>query len=224
MAFENTYWYRHIIWDWNGTLLDDVHIAISVMNSLLKKRQLPLLDIDRYREMFTFPVKDYYAQLGFDFEKEPFEELAVEFISGFSIGKHRFKLYDETKAVLKGVKELGIGQSILSATQEYELKEFINKLDITEYFENIAGVNDHYGTGKIERGKELLASLELEPARVVLIGDTVHDYEVSKELGCGCLLVSNGHQDYRRISVCNANIVHNLFEVIDYLKGTALVL
>ncbi len=224
MAIENIKHYKHIIWDWNGTLLDDVNIAISAMNCLLKRRNLPLLDTDRYRDVFTFPVKNYYARLGFDFDKEPFEELAFEFISEFSIEKHGFKLHNEAKAVLDNVRRLGIGQSILSASQESELKDFINKLGIPEYFINIAGLNDHYAISKAARGKELLASLNLRPEQVVLIGDTLHDYDVSKELGCDCLLVSNGHQNYKRISSCNANIVKTLSEVIDYLRVKAIAL
>ena len=69
--------YKHIIWDWNGTLLDDVDIVIDCMNSLLKKRNLPLLHVDKYKDIFTFPVKDYYSQLGFDFTTEPFEKTGI---------------------------------------------------------------------------------------------------------------------------------------------------
>ena len=49
--------YRHIIWDFNGTLIDEIDIMIAVMNRLLSRRSLPLLDRDRYRDVFTFPSK-----------------------------------------------------------------------------------------------------------------------------------------------------------------------
>lgn len=57
--FINNKSYRHIIWDWNGTLLDDVDIVIEAMNRLLKRRNMPLLDYYTYKKIFTFPVKDY---------------------------------------------------------------------------------------------------------------------------------------------------------------------
>ena len=59
-----------IIWDWNGTLLNDLDLSVSTINTLLYKRELPLLKNDTYKEVFSFPVKDYYQAVGFDFMKE----------------------------------------------------------------------------------------------------------------------------------------------------------
>ena len=65
--------FEHIIWDWNGTLLDDVDYCRSIINTILIKNNLPQLSFDRYREVFTFPVQDYYKEAGFDFNKVSFE-------------------------------------------------------------------------------------------------------------------------------------------------------
>ena len=66
-----------IIWDWNGTLLDDVDICIDIINELLSIRNQQPLTRSRYREIFTFPVKDYYSKAGFDFTQEPFDKIPV---------------------------------------------------------------------------------------------------------------------------------------------------
>ena len=58
--------YKHIIWDWNGTLLDDTWLCVEGINQALIKRNLTPISEDRYREVFTFPVRDYYKKLGFD--------------------------------------------------------------------------------------------------------------------------------------------------------------
>lgn len=210
--------YKHILWDWNGTLLDDVNIVIDAMNKLLKRRSMPLLDIDKYRNVFTFPVSDYYAQLGFDFASEPFEVLAFEFISEFNSSKYRFKLHEGTETVLKNIRNMGIGQSILSASQEIELIKDVSKLNISDYFLKIAGLNDHFAKSKVKRGRDLIDDIGLEPEDVLLIGDTEHDYEVSRELGCDCLLVSCGHQSRQRISCCSTGIVEDISKVCDFLK------
>ena len=76
---------KYIVWDWNGTLLDDVPASVAVMDRLLHRRGLPGLGgIERYREIFTFPVREYYQAAGLDFEKEPFEALAVEYIEEYN--------------------------------------------------------------------------------------------------------------------------------------------
>ena len=69
---------KHIIWDWNGTLLDDLDVSMDALNSILTKEQLPLvLDKDEYRKYFQFPVIEYYKKVGFDFAKTPFPILSL---------------------------------------------------------------------------------------------------------------------------------------------------
>ena len=210
---------KHIIWDWNGTLLDDVKIVVDAMNSLLIRRKLPLLDMEKYREFFTFPVKAYYDRLGFDFLKEPFEELASEYISEFNSDKYGFKLHKGVEDVLEYVRTMGIGQSILSASKEQELNEILLQMNIKEFFENVAGLGNHYADSKVARGIELLSDLNLKPDDVLLIGDTIHDYEVSRELGCDCLLVCNGHQSQKRLLECSVDIISDITGVINFLES-----
>ena len=74
--------YTHIIWDFNGTILSDMQICIDSVNEMLSRRELETIpDIEAYRRIFDFPVIDYYRRLGFDFSKEPYEELAKTWIN-----------------------------------------------------------------------------------------------------------------------------------------------
>ena len=72
--------YSFIVWDWNGTLLDDAWLCVDVMNRMLKERGMPLKTLEEYRDLFDFPVKDYYSKLGYDFNSDPFDEIGMEFI------------------------------------------------------------------------------------------------------------------------------------------------
>ena len=83
---------RHVIWDWNGTLLDDAWLCVEVMNELLVEHSLPAVDAQRYEALFTFPVVEYYRQLGFDFERTPFEEVGTAFIEGYQARQHECEL------------------------------------------------------------------------------------------------------------------------------------
>jgi phosphoglycolate phosphatase len=84
---------------------------------------MPGIDSKKYREIFDFPVIDYYAKLGFDFSDESFEELTVEFISEYYQRFNECKLFDEVEEVLKKIRDMGISQSILSASKEDVLIE-----------------------------------------------------------------------------------------------------
>ena len=63
---------KTIIWDWNGTLLDDLDLSLESVNILLEERNLPALSVEKYKDIFCFPIVDYYVKAGFDFEKEAF--------------------------------------------------------------------------------------------------------------------------------------------------------
>ena len=71
---------KHIIWDWNGSIVDDAWLFVDLMNVVLKKRGLPKISIADYQETFCFPLEDYYKKLGFDFKKEPYLVPSLEFI------------------------------------------------------------------------------------------------------------------------------------------------
>ena len=75
--------YKHIIWDWNGTLLNDLELCVRMLNQSLSKRNIPNITIQEYKEKFLFPIKTFYESVGFNFDKEPFEDTNIEFHDGF---------------------------------------------------------------------------------------------------------------------------------------------
>ena len=69
MSFElRTIMVKTIIWDWNGTLLDDLDLSLESVNILLEERNLPALSVEKYKDIFCFPIVVYYVKAGFDFE------------------------------------------------------------------------------------------------------------------------------------------------------------
>ncbi|MBP7431337.1 MAG: HAD family hydrolase, partial [Candidatus Hydrogenedentes bacterium] len=77
---DNTHTIRHIVWDWNGTLLDDLDLCLTALHELGRPRGIPPVTLETYRERFTFPVVEYYKALGFDPSPKAFEEAAREWV------------------------------------------------------------------------------------------------------------------------------------------------
>lgn len=201
---------EHIIWDWNGTLLNDVALCTQIINSMLAKRGIKTLSEEEYRTVFTFPVEKYYRDAGFTFENESFETVGTEFIELYNQQIASAGLFSESVTSLNFFKMKNIRQSILSARHVENLKQDMNRFRISGYFQTIFGIENHYAAGKLELGKQLLESLHLAPEKILLIGDTLHDAEVARKLGTQCILVAAGHQSAERLKLANFPIFENL--------------
>ncbi|MCF8359969.1 MAG: HAD family hydrolase [Prolixibacteraceae bacterium] len=207
-----------ILWDWNGTLLNDTAICVKTINELLTERNLPGLSCERYLDVFDFPVKDYYRRIGFDFEKEPFEIPAHRYIELYHSKLHESKLHDGTVEVLEHFRELKYTQLLLSASEIKNLETAIDQFGLREYFDGIAGLDNIYAHSKSDIGIALLEKMGIDPSTACLIGDTLHDREVAEKMGCHCLLVGNGHQSYNRLKNNGAALLKKLEDVPGYFR------
>ncbi|MFA5291678.1 MAG: HAD family hydrolase [Phycisphaerae bacterium] len=209
--------YKHIIWDWNGTLLDDAWLCVEILNRMLVRRKMETTTLARYQTDFDFPVVNYYLRLGFDFNKESFDEIAREYIHDYESQRFRCSLREGVIDVIKALKARGFLQSVLSASQRSSLIEALEMFGLKDFFENVAGLDDYYAHSKVDAGKELLKNLSANNKEILLIGDTTHDYEVACELGADCLLLPAGHQSRERLAGAGAKVCNNLNEALKSL-------
>lgn len=192
--------FQHIIWDWNGTLLDDSWLCRETLNHLLGKRAMPPVSLQDYRDQFEFPVLAYYHKLGFDLEREPFEDLSNEYIDHYNSQRLRARLQPGLPDALERLQRAGLEQSILSAYKHDTLVELVQHYGLETFFAHIAGAADNYAGSKEEAGKDLLHTTGATPAQTLLIGDTLHDAEVASSLGAQCLLLTCGHMAPTRLA------------------------
>ena len=202
--------YHHLIWDWNGTLLDDLDLCIDVMNALLDRRQLPRLHRARYHALFDFPVRTYYERLGFDPVEDSFARLSVEFMSGYDARRLESSLHPAARRVLAAASAAGLRQSILSAYRQETLHEIVQHFGLAAHFDHIAGLPNIHAHSKLALGHELVRRLGIAPAQIHLVGDTLHDLEVARELGVDCALIAAGHHPFERLHASGAPVFPDL--------------
>lgn len=205
---------KHIIWDWNGTLQDDVLAAVVGINVLLKQRGMPLVDIQKHRELFSFPARNYYIALGFDLEKENWDEMSNTFIKAF-LAEPSTDLFDWTIPTLSYFKEHSIGMSLVSAAELKTLIKSVEKYGILHYFDNIVGLTDHGAGSKAENAKSLVSTFDIPLDEIYLIGDTSHDKEVADYVGCNCILVESGYESRERLLKSGAKVIPSIKELPD---------
>ncbi len=184
--------FDHIAWDFNGTLFDDVEIGIASVNLLLSRRGLPeIASVERYRELFTFPIEEYYRRAGFDFTKESYKSVADEWIAEYRRRETEVPLRPDVMPLLSRLRLSGIPQTVLSASEVGFLRFQLSRLGILDCFEETVGIDNAYAAGKSDVAAAWVA--RRRPGRVLLIGDTEHDAAVARENGFSCALVSVGH-------------------------------
>ena len=209
--------YKHIIWDWNGTLIDDRRFCIDIMNEVLKKRQMETMTEEWFLDNFCFPVKDYYLKLGFNFEKEPFDISGTEFINKYMERCHELQLHQGATDVLEYLKNLDVPQSLLSASSQVMLNQILKNHDLNDYFTTILGADNHYAYGKETLTIEWIKKLEHDPKEVLFIGDTIHDKDIADKVGSKCLLISKGHVSKERLIKTGAPVFENIISIIDWI-------
>jgi phosphoglycolate phosphatase len=209
--------YCHVIWDWNGTLIDDRAVNVSIVNSLLKQRSLPEINEKEYLASFGFPVIDFYRQLGFNLEKESFADISNEYFSMYVSMEEHCNLHFETMKLVNWFSSKSIPQSILSAYEQSRLQAVIKKKKVETTFSNILGSSNNSGHGKLTYGRILMEKIGCNYKEVLLIGDTLHDYETASHMGIDCLLFSGGHQSIDRFTSCDARVFTVAAEVVPEL-------
>lgn len=187
----------HIIWDWNGTLLNDGDLCAQITADIMVAHGLKPLTRDEHRKKFRMPVEAFYKDAGFNFSQVEFKRVAEQFVVEYRARFDHCHLFPGTEALLRKLQSHGKKQAILSASRERELHDLVKKFRIGEYFDHVCGLVDFHAVSKLERGRELMTMWGVAKDSTILVGDMDHDLEVGRALGIEVLLVDNGHQDLR---------------------------
>ena len=179
----------HVIWDWNGTLLDDTQAALDTLNIMLARRGGRPIAMDFYRDHFSFPVKPFYEAIGVRLGDEDWDALAREYHDIYA--EQPKKLNAETIAALEYVRGRGCRQSIVSALRQDLLDGITEELGVARYMDFVYGVDNLDGRSKVERARELMSAIG-SVEDVVFIGDSLHDKEVADAVGVRCVLCAQG--------------------------------
>jgi len=206
----------HIIWDWNGTLLDDTRACVHVVNKMLSDRGLSQLTVKQYRKLFGFPVADFYNEIGFVLENEDWDLMAAEFHDMF-LADSSVALHSDTRSVLKQLQARGLIQSILSASEQSILDSMLRDYKLDSYFHRVMGIHNMYGDSKISMGRAMIAKMDVSLSKIIMIGDSLHDFEVAGDLKIGCVLIAQGHQSFKRLATAGVPVLHSLSEVPDHI-------
>lgn len=202
---------RQVLWDWNGTLLDDLTYAIGVRNRTFPAFGLPRIgSVAEYHRQFTFPVRRYYERAGVT--DETFVAVAHAWMAEYVRGFDTVPLHGDAVETLARFAAAGVRQAVLSATRRDMLESQIARFPIRAYFTDVLGLSDIYARSKEAVGLDYLARCGVPAASTLMIGDTLHDAEVARAMGTGCVLVARGHQSRETLLTAGVPVMDTLLE------------
>lgn len=200
-----------VLWDWNGTLLDDAAYALAVRNRVFPRYGLPALpDMDAYRAQFTFPVREYYRRGGVT--DAQFPAVARAWFDEYARGCADLTLAPYAEETLEAFAAVGCPQVVLSASEKRLLLEQMGRFGILHRFAAVLGLEGIEAASKESLARGYLARAGVEPGRCVLLGDTLHDADVAAAVGARCVLVARGHQGRDTLAKAGVPVADDLRE------------
>ena len=209
--------YTHIIWDWNGTLLDDIGASLASVNDMLSARGKPPIDINRYKECIGTPIIRFYEQV-FELENEDYPLLLAEYNAGYMLHLSECGLTEGAVQAIETFASAGIHQAIISSSNNNQLCENAKKYGVYDRFEAVLGAADFKADSKIERALSYLAKSGAENSKVLVVGDLEHDAEMAAQIGADCVLLTSGHEHPTRLERSGAVIFDKISELVSFVK------
>ena len=206
--------YQHIVWDWNGTLVDDAELCVVILNQILNDYGKMPVDRAFYLDNFSFPVCEYYKSLGLPSCGPEYQKISQRFIEEYRKKHHICKLQKSSVKMLSYIKGRGISQSVLSAGNIADVLDFVEYHKLSDFFTIISGVYHTNATGKSDVAHKHLNQIQACTSDILLIGDTLHDFEIATDLKVDCVLYSKGHNSKNRLLEASNSVINDLEELV----------
>lgn len=215
-----------VVWDWNGTLFDDTKIVLKAVNaSEVKVLGIPELTLERYRETYDAPLHRFYENLGVS--REAFDAKSAEIAEKFHPIYEPLAAHARTrpgaKKMLQTLKNKGFSSVILSNHTVEGIYLQLSRLNLMDLFDAVlanGGTEEMHHTSKQHRLERYLKEYNISPTEAIIVGDTVEEIRIGRNLGLGIISITGGNNSEKRLKNAQPNaIIHNISELIDVMEA-----
>lgn len=206
----------HVVWDWNGTLLDDLPIVVEAVNrSLGALGQGPITAHD-YRDHYTRPVRHFYDGLfGRIVSDEEWLRLNTTFHNSYFTLANEVDLAAGAREAMTMIEDSGWTQSLLSMSPSDWLGQIVHRLDLTHRFDLVDGLSGPTGGVKAQHLEVHLEALEVDGEATVVIGDTPDDVTAARHVGATPILFHGGSHHREVLEAEGVPIAETLVEAVE---------
>jgi phosphoglycolate phosphatase-like HAD superfamily hydrolase len=203
----------HLVWDWNGTLLDDLHLVVAATNASLARLGGPVITADEHRRDFHRPIASYYAHvLGREVTDDEFAELDRVYHDTYRAGLATCRL---SPGALDAVGAWSGTQSLLSMWFHHELVPTVTTYGLDPHLVRVDGLRERVGGGsKTPYLKAHLEAIGVAGDDCVLIGDSVDDAQAARAVGAHAVLYAGGFTGEERLRATGMPIACTLVDAV----------
>jgi phosphoglycolate phosphatase-like HAD superfamily hydrolase len=211
----------HVVWDWNGTLLDDNHAVLAAVNGVCAGFGRAGLTWPEWQAAYARPMRLSYEQvLGRALDDMEWANVDKVYHERYEEVLHTCALATGLPDLLRTVAESGRTQSLLSMWFHSRLTPTVDGFGLTQYFTRVDGLPGEIGGGsKADSLVQHLAAQDLDPAKVVLIGDVVDDANAARAAGTECVLVTTGAMTRAALAATGMPVTDSLTEALQLLDA-----
>ncbi|MEV0581964.1 HAD hydrolase-like protein [Nonomuraea sp. NPDC050310] len=206
---------KHLVWDWNGTLFHDIEAIVGATNEVFEPYELPKLDADAFRAVYTRPVWVTYEKLlGRELREGEWKLLDDTFHASYYRLMAACRLAEGAERL---IKEWGGSQSLCSMAPHDHLEPLVKSFGIHEHFLRVDGLRDGKTGG--EKAAHLaahLAGMPVRPEQILVIGDSVDDGVAARAVGARAVLYTGGMSTRAELERTGFPVVDTLAEALNH--------
>jgi len=178
--------FRNIIFDWSGTLVDDLGPVIEATNAVLGNYNIAPLDREEFRRLFRLPYREFYSDL---LPHVPLEDLEALFRPAFDAAITPVTVLPHAREKLEWCAACGIRTFVLTSMDTTAFERQMDNFGLRHRFEaTYSGVSD-----KREIIHQILENHGLNPDETAFVGDMTHDVETARHGGISSIAVLTGY-------------------------------
>jgi phosphoglycolate phosphatase-like HAD superfamily hydrolase len=207
---------KHIVWDWNGTLLDDNDAVVAGVNAVCAQFGHEPISLEHWREVYSLPLVPCYERLlGRSVAAAEWDALELLYHETYRDVLRTTRLAAGVPAELHRWAATGGSQSLLSMWYHLELMPLVKEYRLTSLFTRVDGLRTRSRSGcKTEHLAAHLAVQRLDPATVLVIGDALYDAAAASAVGAQCVLVATGVMSERKLQTAGVPVASTVADAL----------
>ncbi len=191
--------FKNLIFDWSGTLVDDLGPVIEATNAVLAHYDIAPFDRENFRRTFRLPYSEFYAE---QVPHVPLDELEAHFRPAFDAALTPVTVLPHAREMLDWCQANRIRCFVLTSMDRDAFHRQMESFALSHHFEaTYASVVD-----KREIIHHILATHALLPADTAFLGDMTHDIETARHGGITSIALLTGYHHAEHLATARPDL------------------